>query len=263
MRWNRPNERENNLLKIFLEINFMEEEFKLYCPVCGKAYEKKGEYLFNKFIEVPMPVCDCEKKLEEKARIAELKRSRIRRVENLGLPDIFKPFWLANLNCEHLEDAKNYVENFKPKKSKGLFLYGKNGNGKSTLSAVICKELAYRGRTVLFTTMTEILDEMERGKNRAEQAQITLQDLLEYDFILFDDYGRENYSPLRLQNVFQIVDKLYTHKVTFAVTANPACLARLNKMPELEGIKDRMAQVLISWEFKAPSFRKNKNEDYL
>ena len=233
----------------------------LQCPICNTPY-KYQTYEVNGYVsKIPIPQCDCEAKEQERMRKAEERATKLRYIESLHLPAIFAPFWLKNLECEHTGDAQIYVEGFRPRQSKGLFFCGSNGNGKSTLAAVICKELAYRGRRVLFTTMTEMLDRMEQGVgfNRAQQAQRTLKDLLSYDFIVFDDYGRENYTPLRLQNVFQIVDKLYTHRVPFCMTANPECIARIADIPEMAAINDRIGQVLSKWDFNRSSFRKEKD----
>lgn len=230
---------------------------KLSCPYCHKPYVEKTITSCGITSTLPWPQCNCEDEALKKQEAAEQERERMHRVEALNLPAIFAPYWLKDLTCEFAAQARPYVEGFTPHRSKGIFLYGPNGNGKTTLAAVICKELAYRGRRVLFTTMTEMLDKMEMGGNfnRAVQAQKVLKELLSYDFVMFDDYGRENYTPVRLQNVFQIIDRLYTHRVVFGATANPECLARFTKIPELEAIIDRMSQVLLNWEFVKPSYR--------
>lgn len=230
------------------------------CMFCGKPYQINSQELFGKVISLPVPACDCEEHELEKQRAAEAKAARLRNVAALNLPPIFAPYWLKNLECEHRTDAQIFVEGFRTRKSKGLFLVGPNGNGKSTLAAVICKELAYRGYLVLFTTMTEMLDRMELGAgfNRAQQAQKLLKTLTAYDFVVFDDYGRENYTPVRLQNVFQIVDKLYTHQIPFCITTNQECFNRVAKIPELEAINDRISQALTKWDFERPSFRREK-----
>lgn len=230
---------------------------ELSCPICHKPYVEETFNINGHISKIPVPQCSCEEQALKQAEERERERERLRRIDALKLPPIFDRFRLKDLTCEHAGDAIPYVEGFTPRKSKGLFIYGPNGNGKTTLAAVICKELAYRGRRVMFTTMTEMLDRMEFGigSNRALQAQRVLKELLTYDFVMFDDYGRENYTPLRLQNVFQIVDRLYKYGVVFGVTVNPECMARLANIPELAAIDDRMRQVLMRWEFTKPSLR--------
>ena len=232
----------------------------LSCMFCHKPYVEKEYDINGEKKLIPMPQCDCEEKALKKQEEEEKERARLRRIEALNLPAIFAPYRLKDLTCEHAAEAQMYVEGFKPRRSKGLFIYGPNGNGKTTLGAVICKELAYRGYRALFTTMTKALNSMQEGGgyNMAATAQRVLKELTYYDFVLFDDYGRENYSPLRLQNAFQIVDQLYTHRTVFAVTVNPECMNRLEKYPELEAIHDRMAQVLMKWDFTRPSYRRER-----
>lgn len=232
----------------------------LSCPYCHKLYVEKSYDCNGRIYKFPEPQCNCEEEAQKREEAAEKERERLRRIDALNLPAIFAPWRLDNLTCEHAAEAQIYIEGFRPHRSKGLFIYGPNGNGKTTLATVICKELAYRGYRVLFTTMTKLLDSMELGGNfnRAATAQKVLKELTQYDFVLFDDYGRENYTPLRLQNVFRIVDQLYTHRTVFAVTVNPECMNRLEKIPELEAINDRMAQVLMKWEFTRPSYRRER-----
>ena len=230
---------------------------EMFCSVCHKPYKPYTYEVCERKSTILVPDCECEEKALKQAEEEEKERARVRRMDALNLPPIFARYRLKDLTCEHSGDAQIYVEGFKPHKSKGLFIYGPNGNGKTTLAAVICKELAYRGYNVKFTTMTEMLDKMEFGigSNRALQAQRVLKELLTYDFVMFDDYGREHYSALRLQNVFQIVDLLYKYQITFGVTLNPECLVRLEKISELSAIDDRMRQVLMRWEFVKPSLR--------
>ena len=231
---------------------------EMTCPHCQKPYILKEFAVGDYTSKIPVPQCDCEEREMARLEAAEKERERLRRIAALNLPAIFEPFRLKDLTCEHAADAQIYVEGFTPRKSKGLFIYGPNGNGKTTLGAVICKELAYRGYRVLFTTMTKTLNAMQEGGgyNQASTATKVLKDLTNYDFVLFDDYGRENYTPLRLQNIFQIVDQLYTHRTVFAVTVNPECMDRLQNIPELAAIEDRMTQVLMRWKFTKPSMRR-------
>ena len=189
---------------------------EMTCPHCQKPYILKEFAVGDYTSKIPVPQCDCEEREMARLEAAEKERERLRRIAALNLPAIFEPFRLKDLTCEHAADAQIYVEGFTPRKSKGLFIYGPNGNGTTKV----------------------------------------LKDLTNYDFVLFDDYGRENYTPLRLQNIFQIVDQLYTHRTVFAVTVNPECMDRLQNIPELAAIEDRMTQVLMRWQFTKPSMRR-------
>lgn len=226
------------------------------CETCGKPYKEQFIDGLNKGFFVPN--CDCDTKRLQAEKETAIKQAKLRRVASLGLPPIYDNLWLKNLNCEYVFNAQIYVEGFNPKRSKGLFFTGSNGNGKSTLAAVICKELAWRGYKALFTTMSDILDKMEEGCgfNRAETQQKLLKSLKTYDFIVFDDYGRENYTPTRTQNAFRIIDTLYINNIAFCLTCNPECIKRIADIPEMAAIKDRIGQVLTPYVFRADSFRK-------
>ncbi len=231
---------------------------RMECMFCHKPYKEEEYEVCGRKGTIPVPQCDCEAKELKRQEEAEKERARQRLVEALGLPPKLRPFTLDNIECEHRAEARLFVEGFKPHR-KGLFLWGANGNGKTTLAAVICKELAYRGRRVLFTTMSSILNKMEEGGiGRAANVKRLLRELQTYDFVVFDDYGREDYTPARLQNVFLILNTLYEWQVTFCMTANPECINRIKNIPELAAIKDRLSEVLINWKFSNPSFRRAK-----
>lgn len=228
------------------------------CSICHKPYKQVAYDVCGRKGFWPEPQCTCEEEARKREEEAEQERARQKRVDALGLPPKLRPFNLNNIECEHAAEARIFVEGFKPHR-KGLFLWGSNGNGKTTLAAVICKELAYRGRRVLFTTMSSILNKMEEGGiGRAANIKRLLRELQTYDFVVFDDYGREDYTPARLQNVFLILNTLYEWQVTFCMTANPECINRIKNIPELAAIKDRLSEVLVNWKFSNPSFRRAK-----
>ena len=224
------------------------------CTICHKPYIMKPYDMGDHITEFEEPQCDCEKREKERKEREELIQKRI---DALHLPPKLLRFDLNTIECEHRAEARLFVEGFKPHR-KGLFLWGPNGNGKTTLAAVMAKELAIRGWRVLFTSMTELLNRMDEGIGAARASNIKriLFELTRYHFIVFDDYGRENYTPNRLQNVFLIINTLYEWQVTYLMTANPECINRIANIPELAAIKDRMAEDLQDWEFTKPSFRR-------
>lgn len=237
------------------------------CMVCGKPYVVKEFQGFNsRPLKLRVPDCDCEEKLLKteaeraaKLQVQEMARARIKM---LHLPRIYENQTLDNLTCENLESARNYVNEFKPFKSKGILLFGGNGNGKSTLAVAMCKKLAVRGFKIEFSTFSDVLTQMEQGwgATYATAGEDVLERLLARDFIVFDDFGREKYTDRRLENVFLIFDKLYTNMNSLAITANPESLAKLSKMPEFAPIMDRFSQMLDTWNFKASSYRRMATE---
>ena len=229
------------------------------CEYCKKPFIIQTHEAFGQKYSFAVPQCTCEEERRKKLEAAEAERNRMLRVKALNIPPMYANYWLKDLTCEHVPDAELFVGGFKPHR-KGVFLWGPNGNGKTTLSAVICKELVYRGYRGLFTSMTAMLYRMEEGVGaaRAQNVKRILQELRQYDIVVFDDYFRENYTELRLQNMFQIIDTLYTWNITTLMSANPESVNRAMNLPELEAIKDRMVQMMLNWEFKAPSFRRAK-----
>lgn len=81
--------------------------------------------------------------------------------------------------------------------------------------------------------------------------------LLQFDFVVLDDIGREKYTETRLEIAFRIIDKLLNHKIPVAFTANPEMIEKLKGIPDYNAILDRLNEMCeIKLTFKGESFRK-------
>lgn len=239
-----------------------DEEIRV-CPYCGKPRQKK-EGMFPVWVAT----CTC---IEDRQNAEETRKKRIEKFKELkkaykqaGFTRRQLGHRLRNLTCEHKEKFAEWVENFKPRKSKGMFLYGGVGNGKTTSGSSIAKELVNMGyKKVYFYTMAEYLNKMQRTYSAKSEKDFDelMKEWFDADAIFIDDFGREKYSDKRLENVFIFFDGLYNNLTTYFIMANPENILRVKGIPEFEAIFDRFSETLEKVVFKGESMRKRKEEN--
>lgn len=238
---------------------------KKVCQYCGKPKQEKiigkGEHSITIWVDSCTCVADMEKAEEQrKQNIARIKALR-KQYKQAGFTRKQMGKRLRNLSCEHKEEFCEWVKNFRPRKTKGMFLYGGVGNGKTTSGSCIAKELVNKGyKNVYFYTMAEYLNQMQQTYK--EDSKISFADIMQKwfdaDAVFIDDFGREKYSDKRLENVFLFFDGLYNNCTTFFIMANPENILRVKSIPEFEAIFDRFSETLEKVVFKGESLRKKK-----
>lgn len=238
------------------------DEEKKVCKYCGKPKVKKD---YDGKFSVWLDDCTCveDREKAEKTRIRNFYRFKALRKQYIeaGFTRRQRGHRLRNLTCEHKKLFEKWVKDFQPRKTKGLFLYGGVGNGKTTSGSCIAKELVNKGyQNVYFYTMAEYLNKMQ--STYSEGSKITFDELLHKwvnaDAVFIDDFGREKYSDKRLENVFLFFDGLYNNCTTFFIMANPENILRVKNIPEFEAIFDRFSETLDKVVFEAESMRKAK-----
>lgn len=236
---------------------------KNICPYCKKPKVTKKYGNFS----ISIYDCDCLAKMEEaeenrKKNFLRFKALR-KQYKQAGFTRRQLGHRLRNLTCEHKEKFAEWVENFKPRKTKGMFLYGGVGNGKTTSGSCIAKELVNKGyKKVYFYTMAEYLNKMQRtysAKSNKEFDEL-MEEWFNADAVFIDDFGREKYSDKRLENVFLFFDGLYNNRTTYFIMANPENILRVKGIPEFEAIFDRFSETLEKVVFEGVSMRKRKQE---
>ena len=90
----------------------------------------------------------------------------------------------------------NYLENYKTKKVKGLYLHGNFGTGKTYLIAALFNELAKKGEKSAIVYYPEFMRTLKASFGVNEYGEATFSDKYEYikriPFLLLDDIGAEN-----------------------------------------------------------------------
>lgn len=253
---------DTNLCEAALQAEF--EEMKK-CPHCGKSFVWYDKKLPNINVHVQVPNCNCFEQIQQKeeaAKIAAAKKERLKKLfENSLMTEFFKQKVFTNLEkTEHFTVCKKYADSFDPKTSDGIQMIGNVGTGKTTLLAAICNELMERNFSCLFTTLSALLDKFSKYsyENAGDIAPL-LNWLNEFDFVVLDDIGRENYTDKRKEIAFRIIDSLLNNKTVTAFTANPEMLDRLKSIYEWNAALDRLKDMCaIKLQFTGCSLRGQK-----
>lgn len=237
----------------------------MICEHCGKP-KRRQDYSFDggqKIKTIWLADCDCEEKIEQEELQRKKRLARYKELKKLykqaGFTRRQRGLRFKRINCEHKDLFINWLKDFKPKKSKGMYLYGGVGNGKTTAGHCLAKELMNKGfNKVYFYTMAEYLNQMQQTYKA--NSNISFDDLMDKwfnaDAIFIDDFGRERYTDKRLENTFLFFDGLYNNCTTFFVISNPENMLRVKQIPEFEAIFDRFSQSLDKVVFTGNSYRK-------
>jgi DNA replication protein DnaC len=100
----------------------------------------------------------------------------------------------------------------------GLAFIGSNGGGKTFWASCIANGLIEAGATVLMTTLTKLIQEMnaDYGENR----DAILRKIKTVDFLILDDYGAERGTEFSLEQAFEVLDTRYGAEKPLIITAN-------------------------------------------
>lgn len=234
------------------------------CQHCGKPYEMKAFTVLGITKKLWVAQCNCIDKLAEKQKEAQIQEEKKRILEKKFKNSMMTPLFREKCfdmvdNSEMKRKCIEYVKVFKPHNSTGLSLIGNVGTGKTALLACICNELMQKGYNCLFTQLTDLLDKFSTARRSSDERaeEKLLNWLLEFDFVVLDDIGREKYTETRLEVVFKIVDKLISHKIPIGISANPEMIKKLKNIPDFAAILDRLNETCqLKLEFNGESFRR-------
>lgn len=134
-----------------------------------------------------------EEEVRKQRRLAELNsRKALSLMGDRYADKTFADIVVTPSNSVAIEKCRAYVEKSAEvlKHNIGLYFVGKNGTGKSLLSAVICNELIAKGHTCLFTNFARI-ERVLLGKDKQLTESELMERIKECDFLFWDDLGKE------------------------------------------------------------------------
>jgi len=104
-----------------------------------------------------------------------------------------------------LDFCRDYADEFTPS-SKGIFMEGPTGLGKTHLSLSIASKVIEKGYTVVYGTAYDLLRQVEEENFGRTENKDTLNNILDADLLILDDLGAEFNSPFNLSAVYNIID---------------------------------------------------------
>lgn len=122
---------------------------------------------------------------------------------------------------------------------KSLFFYGGCGLGKTFLSSCAAKKMMDEGKTVIYSTSTNIFSEYEDykfGKKDINEYNKLREMLYNADLLIIDDLGVEVSNPMSMQFFFDLTEKRISENKRMIINTNLS----------LDGIKKRYTERFIS-----------------
>lgn len=139
-------------------------------------------------------------------------------------PSSFKTIKPENLSFAHYKEigkVKDLVS-LKIDSTKGYFVYGTVGIGKTYLLAAKAQQFAKEGHSVCFVNMNRILSELKQSFSTDEVfVAKTLNQLMNCEFLVLDDVGAEtNTAWSRDEVLFQVLDYRMEHQKLTCFSSN-------------------------------------------
>jgi len=195
------------------------------CPKCnGRGWEvfTKDGYEYAK-------ECSCgiikREVNESRLRFANIPET----YKDVRLKDITTRYYTKQESQKVIKAAcefvKWYLDNLNKitEQGKGIYLWSETkGSGKTMLAVAISNELITKGKFVKFATSLDILDEIRAtyNKDSEENESKLLNDLVNTDYLVIDDFGTERSSEWAGEKFYQIVNKRYINKKVTFYTSN-------------------------------------------
>lgn len=253
--------------------DYRDAEGILRCGACGEPKETRQrmpEALRAKFGEYKaLPVlCRCELERQERERVAienaerteEIARNRDR---CFPYPELARMTMAAddrsNPGVSRLcERFIQRIDEFEAQGA-GLLLYGAVGGGKTFHAAAIANAAIDRGKTALFTSLSTLGARM--SANYGNDRLRTLSEICGYDVVVLDDLGIERSTDTMNENVYQIVNALYSSRSLVIFTTNLSPTAMMQETdPNRQRIYSRIFEMAQPVEVRGDDRRRTQSE---
>lgn len=209
----------NDEIKARLKANgfaedYLEEHF--YCEHC-----KDTGYINGK-------PCECYERLLKSIAsksLCKLSISESCGFENFNLnyypekPDPKKGIVPRDKMSEIFNYCKDYALNFSDE-SKSIFMSGKTGLGKTHLSLAIAKEVAAKGKNVVYGSAQELFRKIEKEHFSSGNEENYYDYILNCDLLIIDDLGTEFESKFNLSQIYNIINTRQNYGLPTVISTN-------------------------------------------
>ena len=102
----------------------------------------------------------------------------------------------------------------------GVFIFGKNGVGKSLLSAIYAKQQLAAGVDTAFITMGDYLNLIRNSFDQDSAFKDRISVLCDVSCLVLDDFGAERLTPWAVSEIFTFINYRYNHVLKTIITSN-------------------------------------------
>ena len=223
--------------------DYKDKDGYLVCHKCHKRKEMDIEYpKGSKRYKRVFITCDCDKEEQLRLKQQKAKQQHEQMLQKLYAQGLTDEAYRKNTfdiddnrNEEITRLCKQYVKNFDKLKKEGygIIFYGDTGGGKSFYSCCIANALIHKGVRVLVSRLSDLV------KNRTSGKQDSPVNVKNFDLLVLDDIGAENYTP----TAYNIIDDIYRSNIPLIVTTNLApSMMKKPKTIEQKRIYDRVIE---------------------
>ena len=265
----------------------LENKKTKFCSYCDKTGIIKNPH-FEQMGEVPLTVCPkcvqtkCQCDEEDpyfifendtirdcNCRETRMKIQRIIRIYNTsGIDKKYQWKFLSDFEAlnKQTNEAKNMafeiVKNF-PNISKGLYLWGNPGTGKTLLASIILTELierhAIEGKFIKIsrTFFNRLKATFVEGSATYGESSKIEQELSDIDILVIDDFGVQRDSPWEQETLYNLVDARYEAEKFTIFTSNNNPLKSLKELSEGR-VLSRIKEMSRIFELSGDDYRDKK-----
>lgn len=247
-----------------------------YCKKCGGP--RFVEFGDGEDYQIHRCSCRCEAEgweslMKERKQSEDFERFKDRqKISMLGERYLNAGFMTANItksNERAYEIAKKYVKDAETMKKLniGMYVYGKNGVGKTHLIACMCNELVKNGYRCMYTSIQGIITLIQKGYNNGTSSEDTIIEMLSsVDFLFIDDMAKELMKgqvqgSFAEKVLYQVINGRYNNKKPTIFTSNFS-LAEIMDIGLDNSINSRILEMAnISIEMKGSDLRKEIDQE--
>lgn len=192
-----------------------------FCEFCGAELKTKPLELFGgKIVERVVP-CPCKGSVEaiQAAQRAENDQKRIeaqRRWErDLRRAGIRPRYWDTQCDQSEVENLKTVAFD------SGLYIWGEQGRGKTTIACEIGKRALREKQKVLFANVPSLMRDVRNSYSSNEiSAEEIVQKCIKAQLLILDDLGQENATRDTVEIIYEIVNERDLDMAPTVVTSN-------------------------------------------
>lgn len=189
------------------------------CPVCkGAGYLRQDVPFGHPGFGRPIQ-CECKQRdLQAKRRLQRQEASNLRG----WVEKRFGNFQIDNTAPTQLREAYQIARAYAQDPNGWLVFMGKPGCGKTHLAAAIANQYLDTGETVLFITVSELLDHLRATFSPSSDIGYDklFSQMRESSLLVLDDLGAQKSSPWANEKLFQLINYRYNFKMPTVITTN-------------------------------------------